>query len=149
MPLTDWMMVSKPRLSRHGPACPKAESVTYTMPGRSRATSSGLRPRRASAPGRYDWQKTSAWRRSARSCSASAVCRMSRGGELAEARVDDEAGQVGQMRRAHYEHLGAERREGAPAHRPRDDAGEIQHAEARERAWPVPRGLRRALADLD
>ena len=38
MPVADWINVSNPRRSRHGPVWPYADSVTYTMPGRRCAT---------------------------------------------------------------------------------------------------------------
>ncbi|MNC95861.1 hypothetical protein D3C83_130780 [compost metagenome] len=52
MPLTACTMLSKPRRSRQSPLPPQAESETQTIPGRSVASASGEKPRRASASGR-------------------------------------------------------------------------------------------------
>ena len=78
MPLTVCTTVSNPRRSAQGPTRPKADSETYTMPGRSSARSSGDNPRRASVPGRYPCENTSASRMSSRSVSKSVFSRRSR-----------------------------------------------------------------------
>ena len=70
----------------------------------------------------------------ARLLSIARLAEVERCGELSEARVHHEPEEVGQMPRADHQHVRAVRGEGAATHRPRDDAGQIEHADAGQRA---------------
>src|SRR5712692_10839139 len=84
----------------------------------------------------------------AKLCGGVRLTQVERGRELAEAGVDDEPGQIRQMRRGDEQHIGTVRSKGAPAHGSCDDARKIEHADAGQRARPRARGFGRCLADL-
>jgi hypothetical protein len=62
--------------------------------------------------------------------------------------VDDERLHRRQVRRGDQQHVGSMCRERAAAHRTGNDARQVEHLDARERAIGRAHGLRRCIADL-
>ena len=79
---------------------------------------------------------------------AARVAQIDEGRELAAPVVDHQRHHLRQVRGGDQQHVGAMRRERAPAHRSRDHAREVEHAHARQRPVARRQRLRRRIADL-